>query len=91
MSIISKEIKIFFYSNFNNEKIEFELSKLYNETKVDGKTVKLNTTGLNKLPYFTMSVEYPLDKLLVNLKSYQDRVDFFFNKKKFWKKVTLYN
>jgi hypothetical protein len=83
MSIITKEIKIFFYSNFNNEKIEFELSKLYNETKEDGKIVKLNTTGLNKLPYFTLSVKYPKDKLLNNLKTYQERVEFFFNKKKF--------
>lgn len=83
MSIISKEIKISFYSNFNNEKIEFDLSKLYDEIVVDGKTTKLNTSGLNKLPYFTLSVKYPLSKLLINLKSYQERVEFFFDKKKF--------
>jgi len=43
MSIITKEIKIYFYSNFNNEKIEFNLSKLYSETTEDGKKVYLNT------------------------------------------------
>jgi hypothetical protein len=83
MSIISKEIKIFFNSNFQTEKIEFDLSKLYDEIIVDGKTTKLNTSGLNKLPYFTLSVKYPLNKLLKNLKSYQERVEFFFDKKKF--------
>jgi hypothetical protein len=83
MSIISKEIKIFFNSNFQTEKIEFDLSKLYDEIIVDGKPTKLNTAGLNKLPYFTLSVKYPLSKLLINLKSYQERVEFFFNKKKF--------
>ena len=35
MSIISKEIKIFFNSNFQKEKIEFDLSKLYDEIVVD--------------------------------------------------------
>jgi hypothetical protein len=89
MSIISKEIKISFYSNFNNEKIEFDLSKLYDEIVVDGKPTKLNTTGLNKLPYFTLSVKYPLSKLLINLKSYQQRVEFFFDKKKFEKILFL--
>jgi len=83
MSIISKEIKIYFYSNFNNEKINFDLSKLYNDTKEDGKIVKLNTSGLNKLPYFTLSVKYPKDNLLYNLKTYQDIVNFFFDDKKF--------
>jgi hypothetical protein len=89
MSIISKEIKIFFNSNFQKEKIEFDLSKLYDEIVVDGKPTKLNTTGLNKLPYFTLSVKYPLSKLLVNLKSYQERVEFFFDKKKFEKILFL--
>jgi hypothetical protein len=83
MSIITKEIKIYFYSNFNNEKIEFDLSKLYSETTEDGKTAYLNTTGLNKLPYFTLSVKFPKDKLLYNLKTYQDRVKFFFDEKEF--------
>lgn len=83
MSIISKEIKIYFNSNFQKEKIEFDLSKLYDEILVDGKPTKLNTAGLNKLPYFTLSVKYPLSKLLKNLKSYQQRVEFFFDKKKF--------
>jgi hypothetical protein len=89
MSIISKEIKIFFNSNFQKEKIEFDLSKLYDEIVVDGKPTKLNTAGLNKLPYFTLSVKYPLSKLLVNLKSYQERVEFFFDKKKFEKILFL--
>uniref|UniRef100_A0A6C0DBV1 Uncharacterized protein n=1 Tax=viral metagenome TaxID=1070528 RepID=A0A6C0DBV1_9ZZZZ len=83
MSIISKEIKIYFYSNFNNEKIDFDLNKLYSETKEDGKTVYLNKTGLNTLPYFSLNVKYPKDKLLFNLKTYQERVNFFFDEKKF--------
>ena len=83
MSIITKEIKIYFYSNFNNEKIEFKKDLLYSETIEDGKKVYLNTTDLNKLPYFTLSVKYPKDNLLYNLKTYQDIVNFFFDDKKF--------
>lgn len=90
MSIIPKEIKIYFISNFQKEKIEFDLNLLYYEEIVDGKTVKLKTEGLNKLPYFTLNVKYPKDILLFNLKTYQERVEFFFDVKKF-KSVLTFN
>jgi hypothetical protein len=90
MSIVSKEIKINFISNFKKfEKIEFKLDILYYEKIENGKTIYLNTNGLNKLPYFTLSVKYPLDRLLKSLKTYQEKVDFFFDKNEFEKVLRL--
>jgi hypothetical protein len=104
MSFEIKEIKIKFYTNLKNKDmrlIDFNLDMLYNETKgqagsaqADGKkppsVVELNKSGLNSLPYFTMSVRYPLDRLQKDLLTYQERVDFFFDEKKFERLLFLY-
>jgi len=54
------------------------------------KAVELKKDGLNTLPYFTMSVRYPLDRLQKDLLTYQERVDFFFDDKKFERILFLY-
>jgi len=92
MSFEIKELQIKFYTNLENKElkfIDFNLNMLYNETVVDGKKSELNKTGLKNLPYFTTSKRYPLEKLLKELNSYQERVRFFFNEESF-KKLNLY-
>jgi hypothetical protein len=54
------------------------------------KVVELKKDGLNTLPYFTMSVRYPLERLQKDLLTYQERVDFFFDDKKFERILFLY-
>ena len=54
------------------------------------KMVQLKKDGLNTLPYFTMSVRYPLERLQKDLLTYQERVDFFFDDKKFERILFLY-
>lgn len=54
------------------------------------KVIELNKSGLNSLPYFTLSVRYPLDRLQKDLLTYQERVDFFFDEKKFERLLFLY-
>jgi hypothetical protein len=99
MSFEIKEIKIKFYTNMENKEqrlIDFDLDMLYNETvskpndKGETTAEPLNKSGLNKLPYFTMSVKYPLARLQKDLKSYQERVKFFFDEAEFQKKLFLF-
>lgn len=54
------------------------------------KVVELDKNGLNKLPYFTMSVKYPLARLQKDLLTYQERVNFFFDDKKFERQLILF-
>ena len=88
MNIEIKEIQIKFNPNFQDKEIDFNLDMLYNETTVDKKKVELKTEGLNKLPYFTLDIEYP--NLSGILTTYQERVDFFFDKEQF-RKILLKN
>jgi hypothetical protein len=82
MSFEAKEIQIKFYTNIEKFKIvDFNLDMLYNEILEDGKNVELNTSGLNKLPYFTIDIKYPLN--ILTKKTYQERVEFFFNLENF--------
>jgi len=97
MSFEIKEIKIKFYTNLKNKDmrlIDFNLDMLYNETKEQSgaqqKVIELDKSGLNSLPYFTMSVRYPLDRLQKDLLTYQERVNFFFDEKKFERLLFLY-
>jgi hypothetical protein len=99
MSFEIKEIKIKLYTNLPNKEqklIDFDLDLLHHESKSspnekgETKVVQLNKTGLNKLPYFTMSVKYPLARLQKDLASYEERVKFFFDEKEFEKKLFLY-
>jgi hypothetical protein len=82
------EIQIKFIPNFQDKEIDFNLDMLYNENTTNGKIVELNKSGLNKLPYFTYLIEY--NNLSNLLTTYQERVDFFFNKENF-KKTILKN
>ena len=82
------EIQIKFIPNFQDKEIDFNLDMLYNENTTNGKIVELNKSGLNKLPYFTYLIEY--NNLSSLLTTYQERVDFFFNKENF-KKTILKN
>jgi hypothetical protein len=99
MSFEIKEIKIKLYTNLPNKEqklIDFDLDLLHHESKSspnekgETKVMQLNKTGLNKLPYFTMSVKYPLARLQKDLASYEERVKFFFDEKEFEKKLFLY-
>lgn len=99
MSFEIKEIKIKLYTNLpakDQKLIDFDLDLLYSETrsapneKGETKAELLDKTGLNKLPYFTMSVKYPLARLQKDLLTYQDRVRFFFDEKEFQKKLFLF-
>jgi hypothetical protein len=104
MSFEIKEIKIKLYTNLKNKDlrlIDFDLDMLYNEMKgeatkdKDGgaekpSVVLLDKSGLNKLPYFTMSVRYPLARLQKDLLTYQERVNFFFDEKKFERQLFLF-
>lgn len=99
MSFEIKEIKIKLYTNLKNKEqrlIDFDLDMLYHDTKSEPnekgetKSIPLDKTGLNKLPFFTMSVKYPLARLQKDLKTYQERVKFFFDEKEFEKRLFLY-
>lgn len=99
MSFEIKEIKIKLYTNLPSKEqklIDFDLDLLHHESKSSpnekGVTTQLplNKTGLNKLPYFTMSVKYPLARLQKDLATYDERVKFFFDEKEFEKKLFLY-
>jgi hypothetical protein len=99
MSFEIKEIKIKLYTNLQNKEqrlIDFDLDMLYHESKSkpnekgETTTIPLDKAGLNKLPYFTMSVKYPLARLQKDLQSYQERVKFFFDEKEFEKRLFLY-
>lgn len=94
-----KEIKIKFYTNLESKEqklVDFDLDMLYNETVTESETggeatvSEINKSGLNKYPYFTMSVKYPLDRLQKDLMTYEERVRFFFDNKEFEKKLLLY-
>ena len=78
MNIEVNELKIVFYTNLieqNYEKLEFTSEILYQPN------AKPTRVRINKYPFFTSQVKYPVDKL--KLLSYLEVVDFFFNKSQF--------
>jgi hypothetical protein len=85
MNFDIEELKIQFYTNIRgkgNQTIEFKRSMLYNPElqAVD---------DLNEYPYFTFDVPYPLNRL--RYLTYNDRVEFFFNKQKFIERLDAYS
>jgi hypothetical protein len=100
MSFEIKEIKIKFYTNLQDKEkklVDFDLDMLYHELKSapneKGETSveQLKKDGLNKLPFFTISLKYPLSRLQKDLLSYQERIGFFFDEKEFEKRLFLYS
>jgi hypothetical protein len=81
MSFDTYEIKIVFSTNIRtNPTIEFKRSLL-----AGGKGEPL---GLNEYPYFTNDVKYPANQL--RQMSWNDRLDFFFNKTTFNERLGQY-
>jgi len=75
MPVTVNELVIMLDTNIPGQNvIPFQLSLLHNK-------LIINTVGLNKYPYFTNDILYP--KFYLNALSYQERIQFFFNKTKF--------
>jgi hypothetical protein len=76
----------------DGKKIKLEKGKIIKLDKLDKLDKKEENPGegiiLNKLPYFTIDTKYPLNILIK--KTYQERVEFFFNIEKF-KELTIYS
>jgi hypothetical protein len=85
MNFDIEELKIQFYTNMRgkgNQIIEFKRSMLYHP--------ELQAADdLNEYPYFTFDVPYPLNRL--RYLTYNDRVEFFFNKQKFIERLDAYS
>jgi hypothetical protein len=91
-SLQIKELKIKLYTNLPNKElkiVDFNLNMLYAE-EFD-KEIDLKNPNFNQLPYFTSYVKYPYDLLIKNLKTYKERVEFFFDINKFQKTLVLFS
>ena len=91
-SLQIKELKIKLYTNLPNKElkiVDFNLNMLYAEEY--DKEIDLKNPNFNQLPYFTSYVKYPYDLLIKNLKTYKERVEFFFDINKFQKTLVLFS
>ena len=85
MNFDIEELKIQFYTNMRgkgNQTIEFKRSMLYHPELQAADDLK-------EYPYFTFDVPYPLNRL--RYLTYNDRVEFFFNKQKFVERLDAYS
>ena len=86
MSFDIEELKIKFFTNIKSKEkriIEFNLSMLHHPE------LDKISEDLNQYPYFTFDVRYPLSRL--RYLTYNERVEFFFNREKFSERLTAYS